>query len=314
MKSLFVFNPESGNGRLKKHKEYILSRLREAYGDVECIETTHPLHASELASKAVGNYDYFFVGGGDGTISEVINGMGEAENKPIIGYIPCGTVNDLAKSLGLSKNIKKAVDTLVSGMPLAHDIFKTNDRYGIYVCCCGLFTKASYRTARSEKKHFGKLAYFVEGFKDVFKAKPVHTVVSNPSETIEKDCAMVLIMNSRSVAGIKLNKSARIDDGKVDVVLFHSSSKKVRIRDMLKCVKAFVFGLDSVKNDKNVTYRSLDQFHLSTPTSEVVNVDGEQTDNHEVDFSVIKEAVKILVPQKKCKKTAETDPELEPEA
>ena len=105
MKSVFIYNPESGKGRIKKYKDYILNKLSEKYGEIECIETTYAGHAHDIAKNSISKYDYFFVSGGDGTINEVINGMGNAENKPIIGYIPSGTVNDVARSMGISRNI-----------------------------------------------------------------------------------------------------------------------------------------------------------------------------------------------------------------
>lgn len=316
MKSIFVYNPESGKGKIKKYKNYILRKLKEKYEEVDCVETTHPLHASELARESIGKYDYFFICGGDGTLGEVINGMGDAENKPIIGYIPCGTVNDVASSLGISKNIKKATDTLVNGMPLAHDIFKVNNHYGIYVCCAGLFTKASYQTKREAKKHFGKLPYFIDGVKDIFKSRPLHVKISNSDSTIEQDCALMLILNSRSVAGFKLNKNAELSDGAVDVILFNTSSDKIHLNSIFECVKAFVFGIDRVKKDKKVTVFKANDIKVDIFGASNINIDGEKVADKTFEFSTIKNGVKILVPksrQKLSQDTSSTD-EPEPEA
>ena len=85
MKCIFVYNPESGKGKIKKYRDYILKELAEKYGEVDCVETRHAGDATELAKNACGVYDYFFVSGGDGTINEVVNGFGENENPPILG-------------------------------------------------------------------------------------------------------------------------------------------------------------------------------------------------------------------------------------
>ncbi len=297
MKSIFVYNPESGNGLLKKRAPYIVRELTKKYGDVEVIPTTHSGHAINLAMDAVGKYDYFFCAGGDGTINEVVNGFGAAENKPIIGYIPCGTVNDVARSLGLSKNIKKAVKTLVNGEPVPHDTFKVNNRYGIYVCCTGLFTKSSYDTKRSMKKRLGKIAYFFKGAKDIFEATPVSVDLITEDETIHRNCAMVLILNSRSVAGFKLNKEAKLTDGEVEVVLFHSHRTKVRFKEIVNCMKAFAFGLEKAKHNKKVTYRKLSKFTIKTHEGTIINLDGEKSSAGSFEFEVIKQGVKILCPK-----------------
>ena len=300
MKSIFVYNPESGNGKIKKHKDYIVNSLKAKYGDVDVVETKYQGHASELARDSVNKYDYFFVCGGDGTLNEVINGMKDAQNKPIIGYLPCGTVNDVARSLGLTKNLKRGVKNLVTGVPFAHDTFRVNDKYGIYVCCAGLFTSSSYTAKRKEKKLFGKIAYFFSGARDVFVAKPVHVQFETKDEVIERNCSMVLILNSRSVAGFRLNKNARLNDGLVELVLFHSHKKKVFVSEILRCIHTFLFGLDKVKNSSKVTYRVVDKFTLRLEEGTTINLDGEKSGSGSFEFEVLKENVKLLVPPKIC--------------
>lgn len=299
MKSIFVYNPESGKGKLKKYKDYILSELSEKYGEIEVVETTHAGHASELAKDSVGVYDYFFVSGGDGTLNEVVNGFGNSDKAPTIGYIPSGTVNDVARSLGISKNIKKAVKNLIDGEPFAHDIFKVNDRFGIYVCCAGLFTKCSYDTKRSSKKHFGKIAYFLRGAKDVFNAKPVHVELLTEDEKINRNCAMVLILNSRSAASFKINKNAELNDGEVEVLLCHSHENKVLLSEIIRTVFLFLRGVDKYKNSKKITYRKLKKFTIKTEEGTIINLDGEKSGAGSFDFEVIKSAVKIIAPKRK---------------
>lgn len=298
MKSIFVFNPESGNGKLKKYKDYILKELSQKYGDVECVETTHAGHARELAQKAPGNYSYFFIAGGDGTVNEIINGFGEQPNKPVIGYIPCGTVNDISRSLGISRNIKKAVKNLITGEVYAHDIFKVNDKYGMYVCCTGLFTKSSYSTKREYKKKMGKIAYFFNGAKDVFTARPVPVTIDYKGNTIHRDCSLVLILNSRSVAGFKLNKRAALNDGAVDVVLVHSDKHEVRVQDIISTLSLFVRGLKKYEISDKVTHLKLSNFTLTTKEGTVINLDGEKSAAGSFKFDVLKQAVQIIVPKK----------------
>ena len=302
MKCIYVYNPESGNGKILKNKSYILSRLREKFGDVEERPTTKAGDASIFAKEACGKYDYFFVSGGDGTLNEVVNGMGESENKPIIGYIPTGTTNDIARSLHIPLKIKKAVSNIVNGVAYEHDIFKVNNRYGIYVCCTGLFTASSYRAKREVKKRMGKMAYFFDGVKDVFHAKPVSVELETENETIKQKCALILILNSRSTAGFLLNKSTQLDDGVVEVVLIHSHENKVTFSDVCRTAGIFAFGLNKYKKNKHVTYRVLDKFTMNVDDSAIINLDGERTGAGKFDFTVVPKAVKIIVPASKAEK------------
>lgn len=297
MKCLFVYNPESGKGKIKRYRDYILTELAKKYGDVDCVETRHSGDATELARNAIGEYDYFFVAGGDGTINEVINGFGEAENAPILGIIPSGTVNDVANSLGISKNLKKAIKNLIEGEIFEHDIFKVNDRYGIYVCCTGLFSKTSYDTKRYNKKRLGKFAYFLRGVKEMLTTKPTKLELNVHGEKIKKHCAMLLIFNSRSTAGFLVNKQAKLDDGVVEIIVFHSHAKSIWLLEMLRAVRFFLFGIKSIRKSKNVTYLQASQFNIKMSEDTVINLDGEKSGKGSFEFTVINKGIKILIPK-----------------
>ena len=304
MSSIFIFNPESGNGKIAKHKDYIVKKMSEKYGDITLAPTEHAGHATEIAGDACGKYDYIFVSGGDGTLNEVINGIADKENKPTIGYMPTGTVNDVARSLGISKNIKKAVNGLVDGKIYEHDIFKVNDKYGIYVCCAGLFTVASFDTKRSAKKHFGKIAYFFRGVKDLFKAKPIHLSIEVNGEKFEKDVALMLILNSRSTAGFMLNRPAALDDGQVEVILVHSNKNKITFSDVLRCAGLFLFGVRHFKDNKHITYLKTDKFNLKTEDGLTINLDGEKSGEGSFNFETIQKGISLIIPQKSYAKLA----------
>ncbi len=297
MKNIFVYNPESGRGKIQKYKNYILKKLSEKYGEIECVETDHQGHAHDLAKESIGKYDYFFVAGGDGTLNEVINGMGDAENKPIIGYIPSGTVNDVARSLGISRNIKKAVKNLINGTPFEHDIFKVNDRYGIYVCATGLFTNTSYDTERYLKKKFGKMAYVKKALQDLKRTESLPMKLTLENETIETNCALILILNTRSVAGFRINKNASLCDGEVEIVIFTSPNKYVMLGELTVIAHTFLYGLDKLKNNKNIIYRKADKFTISISEGTAINLDGEKSGEGSFDFEVLQKSIKIITPK-----------------
>ncbi|MCL2369917.1 MAG: acylglycerol kinase family protein, partial [Firmicutes bacterium] len=121
---MFIYNPTAGKGKVKKHLALIIGRLEQIFGSVTVKETLQEGDAARFASQACGVYEYLIFSGGDGTFNEVVNGIAEAENRPILGYIPQGTTNDIASNFGLSKKVKKALDTIQLKKNTHADIIK----------------------------------------------------------------------------------------------------------------------------------------------------------------------------------------------
>lgn len=296
MKCIYVYNPTSGKQNNSKNREYILSELKKKFEVVDCKATEKRGDAGVFAKEACGVYDVFVVSGGDGTVNEVVNALAGMENRPKIGYIPTGTTNDLAHSLRIPKDIKKAVKIIIDGHYVSHDIFRANDRYGIYVCCFGVFTQSSYATSQKAKKHFGRLAYFRYGIKEMFASKPFDVKLEYDNKIIEGQFALGIIANSRYVAGYKINNAAVCDDGFVNVVLFKNTRKKrVSLTSFLRIFRLFLFGIRSLKNNKNTIILKLNKFKISLPTSLTVNLDGESGGSGEFEFEVLKQHIDIFV-------------------
>ena len=297
MNCLFVYNPYSGKGKILKKEKYIVEKLKTKFDKVEVVQTKYPKHAKEIVEEKCLSFDTLVVGGGDGTLSEVINALGEKDNAPTIGYIPAGTVNDVAHSLNIPRNVKKAVGVILKGKLFRHDIFKVNDKYGIYVCATGLGTESSYDTKQKSKKFFGKLAYFFNGAKKIFKNRPMQVKIIYGNTCVEKNCALLLIINSKHVAGFIVNKKAVLDDGYVDVVLVEAPKNKgFSFVSLLTVARLFLFGLNYNKKRKHITYLKLKDFSVEIKNDSKINLDGEKALEGSFSFKSIDKGVKIYIP------------------
>ncbi len=304
MKCLFVYNPKSGKSGLLKRIEYIKSKLSEIYDEVDYKPTEYKGHATEIARESCGKYDYLIVSGGDGTISEIINGVAEQENQPTIGYLPSGTVNDISRSLRIPRNLKRAIGVLRDNNVFKHDLFKCNNKYGIYFCGSGAFTGASYGTKQSSKKFFGKTAYFFHGAKELGNITDFDVNIKDKDGNITSGrYVLMLIVNSRSVSGFMLNASAKLNDGKVDIVLIKRQNKKFfnYLASLFTIAKVFLFDMKFLKSNSRVDVLSLDEFKLKNSKRMVINIDGEKASYGNMDFKVIQEGFKIVVPSKTIK-------------
>lgn len=223
-KTLVIFNPVAGN---EEASEYLVSLVREisvAGGIALCYATGKTGDAYRIAQEFGASVDDIITIGGDGTLSEVSAGLVEAGIHATLGYIPAGTTNDFAGGLGLSKGDKKArigVATRGERMPL--DMGRLNGKPFLYVAGFGAFTSVSYRTSQVSKNVMGRMAYFVEGLKDISQLKPYHLTVDFDGEQVEGDFLLGLISNSNQIGGmLDLSDRTNYHDGRFEGTLIRN--------------------------------------------------------------------------------------------
>src|SRR5262245_57081096 len=105
MKVGVIMNPVAGGGRLKRRWPDIDAALGHAFGEFELRETQAGGDAVTLAMDLAANgCELLIAAGGDGTVSEVADGLIKAAaegNKAALGLLPCGTGTDFARGLGV---------------------------------------------------------------------------------------------------------------------------------------------------------------------------------------------------------------------
>lgn len=296
MKCVYIYNPTSGKMKNGKKTQYIIGRLKEKFNELEVKPTGKRGDAGDFAREACGNCDVLVVAGGDGTLNEVINAIVPCQNRPKIGYIPTGTTNDLAHSLRIPKNTKKALNIILQGNTIKHDVFKAGQKYGIYVCGFGVFTGCSYNAAQKYKKHFGRIAYAMNGAKEMFTGKPFDLELITEDKNFSGKFVLGLIVNSRYVAGFKINKMACCNDGFVNVVLVKTHAKKhFTLASLLRVFRVFLFGIKSLNHSKKCIILKLNKFKINVEKNITINLDGEEGFKGSFDFEVLPEAVEIMV-------------------
>jgi YegS/Rv2252/BmrU family lipid kinase len=174
-------------------------------------------------------YDLIVCYGGDGTVSETVNGLAQLSQPPPFSFIPAGTANDFASTLAIPTDINRAVKKIVSGKNRPLDIGKFNNRHFVYVAAFGLFTSVSYTVPQDAKKMFGQLSYVVEGIKQAIDIPSCRMRVRFNNRVIKDEFVVGLVTNSTSVAGMfKIDKSkVRLDDGEFELLLIRNPNNPV---------------------------------------------------------------------------------------
>ena len=222
-KMLLIVNPNAGRGAYKFGFADCLQTLFRGGYAVEVVFTSGRGDAGRLSKELAPGCDVVCCIGGDGTLSEVVGGLMTLDAPPPIGYIPMGTANDVATTLGLPKSSTvEAAERILKGTPHPFDIggFGADD-YFAYIAAFGAFTEVSYATPQDQKKRLGHLAYVLQGAASLPKIEAVNTRVEFDDGVIEGRMVYGSMSNSTSVAGIvKLpEEMVCLGDGYSELVL-----------------------------------------------------------------------------------------------
>ena len=208
---MLIVNMFSGRGVSHGVLGGIVAKLSDA-GFAVTVYTLSGRTTQELTAKYASNYDMVVCVGGDGTLSSVAAGLTVLPNPPPLGYIPTGTANDVAHTLGISRNVFSAVSDIINGTPKPFDMGQFGDDYFIYIAAFGAFTDVSYQTPQSSKRTLGHFAYILGGISAVASINTYIARVECDDGIIEDEFVFGAVTNSTSIAGL-----VRLDDTLVDL-------------------------------------------------------------------------------------------------
>lgn len=273
---LFIYNPRAGKAQIRSNLLDIIDIFVKAGYEV----TAYPTQAAGDAIKAVeerrSGYDIVVCSGGDGTLDEVVTGMMRCDEILPIGYVPAGSTNDFANSLGIPKGMIKAADVVVNGDDFACDIGSFNNKSFIYVAAFGLFTDVSYETNQDIKNVLGHAAYLLEGVRRLPAVRSYALRISYDDRVIEGEFLYGMVTNSYSVGGFRglTGKDVLLDDGLFEVMMVRKPSNPLDLNNIIRAL------VDKrVKSEHIYTFKTS---HLVVESEEPVawTLDGEFGGDH----------------------------------
>jgi diacylglycerol kinase (ATP) len=298
MKCIFIYNPKSGKGKVFKKLDYIKQELQKKYEIVDVHETTSQQDTIDTAKYSCDKYDAIIFAGGDGTFNDITCGIAEMPNRPTLGYIPTGTVNDIARNLGISKNIKKAIQAIVDNQYVTHDVGMINNTYFMYVAALGTFAATSFRTKHKYKKVLGKFAYLLDGLQELINPATIKTKVTTADgEVYESTATLLLVMNSISAGGVPFNKDGHMNDGKFDIVIV----KKYLGSGIIGIANTVLIGVRRKRITKFYQLIRSSEFKIEVDNDINWAIDGEEGMKGSVVIKNLHDHIKIYVPFKNGK-------------
>ena len=274
MRLHLVVNPEGGLKKGISILKEVQPLFKKASIELNILKTEYSGHAEVYANtiEYLG-YDGICAIGGDGTMSELINGMlkrKDGEKLPI-GLIPGGTGNSLMHDLDCLEP-KKAVKRIIQGKIKPIDIAKVDANgvsfFAFNIIGWGLATDAG-RLAE-KLRVFGGLRYNIASIIEVIRGKKRIAKLIIGNEVIEEDFVFIIACNTVYTGkAMKMAPNSKLDDGKIDLIIVRKSKK-------IKLLKLFpkLFTGEHVKS-KLVEYRQVQKFSIIPDENSSLNIDGE---------------------------------------
>ena len=249
-KLMLIVNPAAGRGAYKKGFADALHTMDQGGLRTSLYFTAGRGDATALARSHAADFDLVACIGGDGTLSEVMAGLMQLKDPPPLGYIPMGTTNDVATSLGIPKNnTQKAAEQILRGTPRPFDVGGFGDSaFFAYIAAFGAFTEVSYATPQSQKKVLGHLAYVLQGALALPKIEVYPTRVEYDEGFVEADLVYGSMSNSTTVAGIVHLPEAMVSlgDGLSELVLVKDPGSIPAFGELVESVLSRRFDSDKL--------------------------------------------------------------------
>ena len=297
---LMIVNPVSGRGVLKQKLWKILEIFSNADITANVIFTKKRGDAIEFAKNCPDDIETVVCAGGDGTLNEVISGLMENPTPHKLGYIPVGTTNDLASSLGISKNPIEAAKNIIDGNTEKIDIGSFSGRYFNYVASFGAFTEASYNTPQEAKNLLGHFAYVLEGIMSLANIRSYKVKFTFNNTVIEDNFIFGAISNTTSMGGVLKLKDTLValNDGEFELLLIKKPTNIIQLQKILGEIMTQNFSGDLVKlfHTSHIVIECEENFDWTLDGECHHGVQREEVNN-------ITQAIKLIVPDCKSTKT-----------
>ncbi|MEM7033208.1 MAG: diacylglycerol kinase family protein [Chloroflexota bacterium] len=289
-----ILNPYAGRWKAKTHLERIEAIFHEANIEVDIVKTERSGQASELAREAAeAGIETVVAVGGDGTISEVMNGLVEAAGEGqagTLGIIPVGTGNDLAAMLDLPINVEKACQKIIAGNTRIIDLGNVNGHFFDNNSAVGLEPVVTQEAAKITWLR-GAMVYLAGALRGIAKRPGWMADLEWDDGAYQGPIALISVGNSPRTGGaFWMTPNAKLDDGLLDVVF-----TPILSRLQLLALLPLTFSGKHI-NHKAVTHLQVTELRIKMdPTP--IQADGELIADAatEITYTVVPQKLRVIV-------------------
>ncbi|MDA0930996.1 MAG: diacylglycerol kinase family lipid kinase [Bacteroidetes bacterium] len=293
-----IINPASGNSKQKK--KAIVSALNQMRIPFQEQATTEPGQAFHLVQDCIRRGQHKILAcGGDGTVHEVINGILTQTLKPAtdisLAYIPCGSANDWARTLGISEDPLQAVKAIKTGNYFRHDIGRvqgpegTEPFYFANVLGTGFDALVAHK-ANAQRKPGRRIQYRWHILKNLngFSTPEISLIIDDQEVYTGPGFSVAVGIGKYNGNGMTPCPDAVPDDGYFDVTVFTNPSKWDVLTKSGRLYSGDFFDLDFVRFFRGQSIR------IESIQPVLVEADGESRGELPVQIDVLHRHLKCL--------------------
>jgi len=283
-----IINPISGT-KSKKDIPALFQSMDTERFNIKLFYTEYPGHATELAREAVAdNADYVIAVGGDGTINEVAKALIGTDT--VLGILPAGSGNGLARSLNIPMNKTKAINIISKGITKQIDYGIVNEH--IFLCTCGVGFDAQVSEKSKDKIQRGKLMYARNMVSTFYNFKPEKYKIITSSHTLEMDAFLITCANAPQYGNDGyIAPSAKMDDGQMNIAILKPLSMfnipKVGIQLLSKTIDNNPKKMEIIASEATILRENEGVMHLDGNAIHAGN---------EINIRIIHYGLNVLIP------------------
>jgi len=291
--AVIIYNPKSGDEQGTAIARLLEERLEESFAQVKVLETQAAGDASDFAQQACEESVHsIFVIGGDGTVNEVIEGMtrpGSSGPRPILGILPGGTFNAVARNLAIPMNPRRAVKMLDLNQVAKIDIGRCNEKAFGFIFSIGDVPESVHEVSNEDKTRFAMIAYFVNIAKHASKNTIYPLKVTIDGKIIEGEYSHLVVLLGGHVGEFEFtDKAIRYNDGYLHLFLL----KEANFWNKLSVVSDLLG--KRVESNESVQYVRGENIRIESSLPHVAtDIDGDLGDDLPVEIKVLPQALTV---------------------
>lgn len=287
----FIINPIAGTSAKKELPELIRKNLDPGKYEMEILFTEYAGHATELTKDGIKEgIRYFVATGGDGSVKEIATAL--VHQNAVLGIIPRGSGNGLARNLGIPLDTAEAVKTINRPHIMTIDSCKAGEEYFFNIAGVGFDGLIAHRFAGSRHRGFRTYVSTIIRHLLTYRPRKITCTIAGESPVTSKPFLVAFANSKQYGNNFLIAPDAEINDGYLDICQVNSMFELLGIRSILDYLSGKIY------RNRYVTSRKAANITIESKQPLLMHLDGEPiSPGHSITLEMVPASLQVMVPK-----------------